>query len=325
MNLLQIKHISKAYRQGLLANNDISLSIQSGEVYGLLGPNGAGKTTLVSQIIGLAAPTSGQILLDGVDIIANPAYARRACSFQPQSQAPIDGLTLRQAVEMIGRMRGGQKHEVRRRTDQLFESLQLTDWAAKPGHQLSGGVRRLAGYCMAAVVPGRLVILDEPTNDVDPLRRRLLWQMVRQLADNGSAVLLVTHNVLEAERSVDRLAIIKQGRVAASGTPASLKQREMDCLRLELILEPGAALPELPPYLSRPVHTGRRSISRLSLAHVDQAVVWAQHLRKTAAIEEFSLGPATLEDNYVRIVGQAEIPASAHPEVNHELSTALVS
>ena len=94
---------------------------------------------------------------------------------------------------------------------------------------------------MAAVAPGRLVMLDEPTNDVDPVRRRLLWRQVRTLADHGAAVLLVTHNVIEAERSVDRLAILDEGRVIAEGTPAELKARLGAALRLELVLDPEAA------------------------------------------------------------------------------------
>jgi ABC-2 type transport system ATP-binding protein len=325
MNLLEIKHIVKEYRRGMRANDDISLKVEAGEVFGLLGPNGAGKTTLVNQIIGLVGPTSGSIALDGVDIVAHPDYARQGCSFQPQSQAPIDGLTLRQAVELIGRMRGGREQQVRRRATELFAVLDIASWADKPGQTLSGGVSRLAAFCMAVVVPGRLVILDEPTNDVDPLRRRLLWQLVRDLADRGSAVLLVTHNVLEAERSVDRLAIINQGRVAAAGSPASLKQRELDSLRLELILEPTVAPPDLPQFLSRRMATGRRLIAQLEPTCVGEAVSWAQRQRDSGLVEEFSLGPATLEDVYVRIVGRPDLSVATDMEVHHDLSTALVS
>ena len=101
---------------------------------------------------------------------------------------------------------------MRRRTS-LIAALELGELETSVT-PLSGGVARLVRFCMAAVVPGRIVILDEPTNDVDPLRRKLLWQQVRALADDGAAVLLVTHNVLEAERCVDRLAIIDHGRVA---------------------------------------------------------------------------------------------------------------
>jgi ABC-2 type transport system ATP-binding protein len=111
---------------------------------------------------------------------------------------------------------------VRARAHQLIEALDLGDWAER-SVPLSGGVARLVAFCMAIVVPGRIVVLDEPTNDVDPLRRKLLWRQVRALADAGSAVLLVTHNVLEAERCVDRLAIIGSGRVLASGTAVALK------------------------------------------------------------------------------------------------------
>src|SRR5213079_3679676 len=111
--------------------------------------------------------------------------------------------------------------------------LDLGPWERRT-HGLSGGVGRLATFCMAAVVPGRVVILDEPTNDVDPLRRKLLWDEVRMLADAGSAVLLVTHNVLEAERCVDRVAIIDRGTVQATGTPAMLKAELHAPLRLEL-------------------------------------------------------------------------------------------
>jgi ABC-2 type transport system ATP-binding protein len=158
---------------------------------------------------------------------------------------------------------------------------------------------------MATVEPGKLVILDEPTNDVDPLRRRLLWQAVRGLADRGSAVLLVTHNVLEAERSVDRLAIIDRGRVVGAGTPASLKEREARHLRLELILEPETEPFVRPGFLSQSVTVGRRMILKLDRAYVGQAVKWANALKENKSVEEYSVGPATLEDVYVRRIGRS--------------------
>jgi ABC-2 type transport system ATP-binding protein len=137
------------------------------------------------------------------------------------------------------------------------------------------------------------------------LRRKLLWQQVRALADNGSAVLLVTHNVLEAERCVDRLAIVDGGRVVGAGTPASLKGDLGGWLRLELVLEPGVDAPKVPKYLRRPTHTGRRLLAEVSGASVERAVAWATSLREQGAAEEFSLGPATLEDVYVRHVGSS--------------------
>jgi ABC-2 type transport system ATP-binding protein len=306
MALLEIEHVSKAYRGGVLANDDISLTIEAGEVFGLLGPNGAGKTTLVNQIIGLLAPTSGTIRVAGVDTIENPGFARQACSFQPQTQVPIDGMTPYQAIELSGRLRGGRADQVRARAQELIDSFELGAWSHKNSEALSGGVRRLVAFCMAAVVPGQITILDEPTNDVDPLRRRLLWQQVRLLADRGSAVLLVTHNVLEAERSVDRLAIIDRGKVVGSGTPGSMKNGNGDYLRLELLLEPGTTLPSLPAFLSHTVNGGRRLIGRVSAADVTQATLWANQMKTGQLVEEYSLGPATLEDAYIRKIGRAD-------------------
>lgn len=300
--LLEINNITKVYKKKIKANDNINLSIAEGEVFGLLGPNGAGKTTLVNQIIGLTKPTSGSITLNGVDVIANPGYARENCSFQAQTQVPISGLSTLQAIELVGRIRGGKKADVRRRAMELIEKLDMGEWQKMMGVTISGGVRRLVAFCMAAVMPGKVVILDEPTNDIDPLRRRILWQEVQELARHGAAVLLVTHNVLEAERVVDRLAIIDQGQVKGMGTPASLKEDEGDAMHLELILEPNKAEPELPDYLQNPLTVNRRIIARVNPADISTAIEWARGLKDSDTIEEFRLGPATLEDIYVHLV-----------------------
>jgi ABC-2 type transport system ATP-binding protein len=325
MTLLKIEQVSKTYRGGVRANDDLSLVVAAGEVFGLLGPNGAGKSTLVNQVIGLAAPSAGKIYVDGVDVVADPAYARQACSFQPQSQVPIEGLTLFQAVELVGRVRGGRAGAVRQRARRLIEALEIDAWAEARGETLSGGVRRLAAFCMAAVVPGRLVILDEPTTDVDPLRRRLLWQMVRRLARDGAAVLLVTHNVLEAERSVHRLAVIDHGRVVGLGTPAALKGRAAQDLRLALTLEPTAAPPPLPAFVGGSVTTGRHVVARVQAADVGATVAWAHTMRQNGRIEEFSLGPATLEDAYVRLIGRPDALEMPNVEVQRGLPAQVVS
>ncbi len=300
--LLEINNVCKTYRGGVKANDNVSLSIAKGEVFGLLGPNGAGKTTLINQIIGLAMPNSGSITINGVDVVANPGYARQACSFLSQTQAPITGLTTFQAIDLVGRIRGGKKADVHRRAMELIEKLEMGEWQKTMGLTISGGVRRLVAFCMAAVTPGEIVILDEPTNDIDPLRRRALWQEVQELARQGSAVLLVTHNVLEAERVVDRLAIIDEGKVRGMGTLASLKEDEGDAMRLELTLEPGKAAPALPDYLQQPVIINRRIVGRVSPADIPTAIDWARGLKGDGTIEEFSLGPATLEDIYIRLV-----------------------
>jgi ABC-2 type transport system ATP-binding protein len=304
--LLEIAKLTKVYRTGVRANDGVDLAIEAGEVFGLLGHNGAGKTTLVNQVVGLTRPTSGSIRIDGRDVVADPGLARRLCSFQAQAQVPIDGLTPRQAIDLLGQLRGAPAHEVRRRRDRLVAQLDLGEWLDVDAARLSGGVRRLVAFAMAAVTPGRVVMLDEPTNDVDPIRRRLLWQAVRAIADDGSAVLLVTHNVVEAERSVDRLAILDAGRVVVEGTPAELKTRLPAELRMELVL--GHDVGDVPasPFGRSTVVIGNRLMVAVPIDAAGAAVSWAELLERAGVVEEFTLGPATLEDVYVAMVGGSE-------------------
>ncbi len=307
--LLEIERITKTYRSplrrgpGTRANEDVSLSVDAGQVYGLLGHNGAGKTTLVNQVVGLIRPDAGTIRVGGRDAVADPSFARQACSLQPQAQLPIDGLTPRQAIELVGRLRGGRAADVKMRRDRLVAALDLGEWLDTDGARLSGGVKRLVSFAMAAVSPGLVVVLDEPTNDVDPVRRRLLWAEVRQLAGEGAAVLLVTHNVLEAERSVDRLAILTEGRLIAEGTPAELKTGLAADLHLEIVLEPGFPPPSPAAFVARYRPNGSRAVATIPAAAAGPAVAWAEQLRRSGVIEEFSLTPATLEDVYVQLVG----------------------
>jgi ABC-2 type transport system ATP-binding protein len=308
--LLEVEELTKVYRAGIRANDRINLEIAEGEVFGLLGHNGAGKTTLVNQVVGLLKPTSGSIRIDGRDMVASPGLARRLCSFQAQAQVPIDGLTPRQAIELLGQLRGASRADVQAARTRLVDALDLGEWLDIEASRLSGGVKRLVAFAMAAVAPGRLVMLDEPTNDVDPVRRRLLWRQVRQLADHGAAVLLVTHNVIEAERSVDRLAILDEGSVIAEGTPADLKARLGASLRLELVLDPDVEDLPASPFGMSSVRVGNRLMIGVPDADAGAAVGWAESLKRAHAVDEFTLGPATLEDVYVALVeGSGQEPA----------------
>ncbi|MGD0862469.1 MAG: ABC transporter ATP-binding protein [Candidatus Limnocylindrales bacterium] len=312
--LLEIENLTKVYRTGVRANDGIDLAIESGEVFGLLGHNGAGKTTLVNQVVGLLKPTSGSIRMDGRDMVADPGLARRLCSFQAQAQVPIDGLSPRQAIDLLGQLRGGSKTDVARRRERLVEALELGEWLDVDAARLSGGVKRLVAFAMAAVTPGRLVMLDEPTNDVDPVRRRLLWRQVRSLADEGAAVLLVTHNVIEAERSVDRLAILDEGRVIAEGTSAELKAGLGAELRLELVIDSRATELPVSPFGRSIVPVGNRLLVGVPRDAAGQAVAWAETLERAGTVEEFTLGPATLEDVYVALVGGVAVRSAENEE-----------
>jgi ABC-2 type transport system ATP-binding protein len=223
--VLVVTGLSKRFGSGpdaVQANDAVDLTVRAGQVVCLLGHNGAGKSTLVNQVVGLTLPDSGTVTLDGVDAVANPARARALASVQAQANVPITGLTPRKAVELVGRIRGLDKATARRRADELLTALDLEPWADKTAEKVSGGVARLTAFAMAAVAPGRLVVLDEPTNDVDPVRRRLLWQEIRRIADAGAGILLVTHNVHEAEHVVDDVVLLDNGRVVAHGTPKAL-------------------------------------------------------------------------------------------------------
>lgn len=295
--------VTKIYRGTLRANDAITLSVRPGEVYGLLGPNGAGKTTLVKQVIGLLKPTAGRITLGPFDLVADPDAARQLCSYLPQAPMPIDSFRVREAIELTGRIRGGGRADVRRRARDLIEALDIGEWEDTMGQRLSGGIRRLVGFCMVTVWPGRVVILDEPTNDVDPLRRRLLWDQIRLLAQQGCAVFLVTHNVMEAEKSVDRLAIISAGRLIAEGTPSSLKAGDRGHLRLQVMLGPETATPPLPAWVRQPVRVGHNLITTIDEAEAACGISWAAELIGAGIAEEYALGATTLEDVYIRLTG----------------------
>lgn len=304
--LLKIQNLTKVYRHGARANDGISLQVDAGNVLGLLGHNGAGKTTLLNQVVGLARPTAGSIRIDGVDPVADQARARRLCSFQPQGEVPLGGVTPRQAIELMARIRGASRHRARRRAQELLAALDLEEWAGTLGERLSGGVRRLTGFCMAAAEPGRLVMLDEPTNDVDPVRRKLLWAQVRALADAGCAVVLVTHNVLEAERAVQQLVLLDRGRVVAEGTPAGLRGDHSRQLRLELVAadeEVARRLAGELPGVEPAVVQGRRVAVSIEPQAAVGALEQAQRERENGQVDEFSVTPVSLEDIYIRLVG----------------------
>jgi ABC-2 type transport system ATP-binding protein len=263
-------------------------------------------------VIGLLKPTQGRITVGPYDLVADPDAARQLCSYLPQAQMPIDSFRVHEAIELTGRIRGGDGPTVRRQADELIEALDIAKWRKTMGQQLSGGIKRLVGFAMVTVWPGRVVILDEPTNDVDPLRRRLLWDRVRALGDRGCAVFLVTHNVMEAEKSVDRLAVIAAGKLIAQGTPSSLKAQDRGHLRLQVMLVPGMDTPELPGWVRHHTRVGHNLIAGIGQADAAAGIGWAEDLIGRGVAEEYALGATTLEDVYIRLTGQ--VSANGHRE-----------
>ncbi|GAB2574166.1 ABC transporter ATP-binding protein [Gracilibacillus alcaliphilus] len=304
--ILEVNGVTKVFtgkgKNKMIANDHLSLRINEGEIFGLLGQNGAGKTTLVNQILGLITPDQGDIHLLGESVCRSPARARSLCSVQPQSQVPLGFLTPKQAVSLIGKMRAGKKFDPKR-MEMLFEALDMGEWVNKEGEKLSGGARRLAAFCMAVIAPGKLVILDEPTNDVDPVRRRYLWQVIRSLTKDGTSVILVTHNVLEAEKAVDRLAIIHKGKILTQGTPSEVKSSVSNQMRMELSLASESNM-EIPNWALSSHKNGSRCIFAMDPQEVSAAIDWAKRQVNNGLIMDYALSPATIEDAYIEITSR---------------------
>ena len=300
MPVLEVTSLHKRYRNGTLANDGISLALEPGEIYGLLGPNGAGKTTLVRQVLGLLRPTSGTITVEGVDVVAHPGYARERIGFLPQGQFDMRAVHVDEFIELIGRLRGLRRAEARDRTEDLIERLDLGQFRKTTIHAASGGVRRLTGFAAAVVARARLLVLDEPTNDIDPVRRQALWGMIDELGAEGATVLLVTHNLAEAERVIDRVAIIDGGRILREGSPASLRSLVTDRLRLEITAGGG--------FSPHPLLTTDGTADTYLLDHADLPAVsqWLAEQRAAGVVLDFRIGPPTLDDIYTAAVTERE-------------------
>ena len=226
--MIKVTNLKKTYKrkraEDIVANDNITLHFEKGQVIGIFGHNGAGKTTLVNQLIGLITPDSGSIEISGEDIMKNPARGRFLCSVQPQDQIPLGMLTPTQVVSIMGNIRGGVETEAR--IKELFKNLEIEPWANVMAEELSGGVKRLVSFCMAVINAGDIIILDEPTNDVDPVRRRHLWSEIEALKQQGKTVLLVTHNIGEAESVVDHVVILDKGKVLMNEPISQLRSKE---------------------------------------------------------------------------------------------------
>lgn len=218
------------------ATDDVGLDIRRGEIFGLLGPNGAGKTTLVRQLTGLMRPDRGSVEILGHDIVRHPDRASRILAYLGQESSALDELTVSLAAETTGRLRGLEVRRARAERDAVLEELGLTPIAGRPLRRLSGGQRRLACFASALVGERPLLVLDEPTTAMDPVARRAVWSAVdRRRAERGTTVLLVTHNVIEAETVLDRVAVLDQGRVIACDTPTGLKEQVAGEVRVDLV------------------------------------------------------------------------------------------
>lgn len=291
------------------ASDGVSLEVRRGEIFGLLGPNGAGKSTVVRQLTGLLRPDSGTVDVLGHDLVRHPERASRLLAYLGQESSALDELTVGLAAETTGRLRGLDVPAARRERDRVLEELGLTPLAGRALKKLSGGQRRLA--CVAAALVGErpLLVLDEPTTGMDPVARRAVWAAVdRRRAEHGATVVLVTHNVIEAETVLDRVAVLDRGRIIACDTPGGLKATVGDDVRLELVWRDQAPLhvPEVAELAAAASVSGRRWTLRLDPDAAREAVTVVTGGPAFAALDDFSLATPSLEDVYLALGGRGE-------------------
>jgi ABC-2 type transport system ATP-binding protein len=209
----------------LWALRDVDLEAPAGSVLGLLGHNGAGKTTAVRILATLALPTTGSARVDGLDVVADAARVRARIGLAAQA-ATVDGLlSARANLELVGRLHHLPRATARRRADELLERLGLGHAADRLVRAFSGGMRRRLDLAATLVAAPPVLFLDEPTTGLDPQSRSELWALARELVRDGATLLLTTQYLEEADRLADDIVVLKDGRIAAAGSPAALKAR----------------------------------------------------------------------------------------------------
>jgi ABC-2 type transport system ATP-binding protein len=222
---IEAQGLRKVYRsrfggRAVAALDGLDLRVEPGEVFGLLGPNGAGKTTTVKILLGLTFPTGGSARVLGLPV-ADPA-SRRRVGYLPEGHRFPGYLTARQTLEIFGRMSGMDRAALRRRTGALLERVRLERWADVRVRKFSKGMTQRLGLAAALVHDSEVLLLDEPTDGVDPVGRREIRDLLQEEAARGKAILLNSHLLSEIERTCGRVAVLRNGRVAAQGSIESL-------------------------------------------------------------------------------------------------------
>ena len=224
MALIELRKISKAYGS-VTALRELDLAVPEGCLYGLLGPNGAGKTTAMRILATLLAPDSGSVLVGGVDGLAQPRAVRQLMGYVAQEVAIDKILSGRELLQLQGDLYHLPRSDRESRIADLIERLAMGDWIDRRCGTYSGGMRRRLDLAAGLLHRPRLLVLDEPTVGLDIESRSAIWQLLRQLIEEGTTVLLSSHYLEEVEALADQMAIIDAGRVIAEGTPDQLKQQ----------------------------------------------------------------------------------------------------
>ena len=226
---VELRHVTKHFK-ALVAVNDLSLSISRGEILGLLGPNGSGKTTTLNMVLGLLAPSAGEIEVVGHRIPQGLREVRRRLGTVPQDTALYGELSAEANLRFHADLFDVPRERVERRITEVLELVKLEDRRNSPAGTFSGGMKRRLALARALLHEPDLLFLDEPTLGVDVQSRRALWDHILALKQGGKTVLLTTNYLEEANTLCDRIAIIDHGRLIALDTPTELRQRFGDTI-----------------------------------------------------------------------------------------------
>ncbi len=291
----------------------IDLQVPAGSVYAILGPNGAGKTTLVSILSTLLRPDGGTARIFGLDVVRDAAAVRACVGLTGQFAAVDEELSGRDNLVLFGRLIGYGARAAAIRADELLQALELTEAAARPAGQYSGGMRRRLDIAATMIVKPDLLFLDEPTTGLDPRSRNGVWEIVRSLVKSGTTVLLTTQYLEEADQLADRLAVIDGGTVIAEGTGGELKSSVgSGTVHIRFVLpEQRSAGAELlqrifgtPPRL----HDDAAALTIQTNDPMLASQALAELSRKGLTPMQFSLGQPSLDEVFLALTGRpAEI------------------
>jgi ABC-2 type transport system ATP-binding protein len=291
----------------------LDLSVPPGTVYGLLGPNGAGKTTAVRVFATLLRPDGGRAQVLGHDVVTGAVDVRRQIGLTGQYTALDEYLTGRANLVMIGQLSRLTAAAARRRADEMLERFDLTEAAGRAVKTYSGGMRRRLDLAASLIGYPSVLFLDEPTTGLDPHARAMTWDIVRDLAAEGTTLLLTTQYLEEADQLAGRIAVIDLGRVIAEGTPAELKA-SVGGAHLEIVLAAGsdveAAMVAVKPYATGGIHPDADGL-RLSVPVAASEGVTTRVVRALdvagVQVNDVTIQRASLDDVFLSLTGHVSV------------------